>query len=107
MDTTVLPQSKPQWRFNRPHRVRFYIGNIHADDFINKHNNELYWEFAKKFSETPEYTWVENNDIDLQYTVDDRVQDWHKQIRFYGDLTEEQYVDYCLRFFDHHNETWK
>jgi hypothetical protein len=62
---------------------------------------------AKKFSLTPEYAWVEANEIDLQYTVDDRAQDWHKQIRFYGDLTEAEYVDYILRFFDHHDENWK
>ena len=106
MDTTALQVSKPQWRFERPHRVRFYVDSIHANDATHKHANEIYWDFAKKFSQTPEYAWVEANGIDLQYTVDDRAQDWHKQIRFYGDLTEAQYVDYALRFFVHQEE-WK
>jgi hypothetical protein len=107
MDTKATQQSKPQWRYDRPHRVRFFVDSIHANDATRKHANELYWDMAKKFSLTPVYQWVEANGIDLQYTVDDRAQDWHKQIRFYGDLTEAEYVDYALRFFDHHNETWK
>jgi hypothetical protein len=106
MDTKATQQSKPQWRYDRPHRVRFFVDSIHANDATRKHANELYWEYAKKFSLTPEYAWVEANGIDLQYTVDDRAQDWHKQIRFYGDLTEAEYVDYALRFFVHLEE-WK
>jgi hypothetical protein len=106
MDTQATQQSKPQWRYDRPHRVRFFVDSIHANDATRKHANELYWEYAKKFSLTPEYAWVEANGIDLQYTVDDRAQDWHKQIRFYGDLTEAEYVDYALRFFVHREE-WK
>ena len=107
MDTKASQVSKHQWRFERPHRVRFFTESIHINNSFDKHANELYWEFAKKFSLTPEYAWVEANGIDLQYDVDSRAQDWHKQIRFYGDLTESQYVDYALRFFDHHNEEWK
>jgi hypothetical protein len=106
MDTTVTHQSKHQWRYERPYRVRFFTESIHINDAFNKHQNELYWDYAKKFSLTPEYAWVEANDIDLQYDVDSRAQDWHKQIRFYGDLTESQYVDYALRFFVHLEE-WK
>ena len=106
MAIKILEQSKPQWRYDRPHRVRFFVDSVHANYTVNHHANELYWEMAKKFSQTPEYAWVEANGIDLQYTVDDRAQDWHKQIRFYGDLTESQYVDYALRFFVHQEE-WK
>ena len=106
MDTKASTQSKPQWRYERPHRVRFFTESIHINDATHKHANEIYWDYAKKFSQTPEYAWVEANGIDLQYTVDDRAQDWHKQIRFYGDLSESQYVDYALRFFVHLEE-WK
>ena len=106
MDTKASIQSKPQWRYERPHRVRFFTESIHINDATHKHANEIYWDYAKKFSLTPVYEWVEANEIDLQYTVDDRAQDWHKQIRFYGDLTESQYVDYALRFFVHLEE-WK
>ena len=106
MDTTATPQSKPQWRFERPHRVRFFTESIHINDAFDKHAKDLYWDFAKKFSETAEYAWVEANGIDLQYAVDDRAQDWHKQVRFYGDLSESQYVDYTLRFF-RHGADWK
>jgi len=107
MDTKATEQSKPQWRYERPHRVRFFVDSVHASYSVNHHANELYWEMAKKFSLTPEYAWVEANGINLQYDIDDRAQDWHKQIRFYGDLTEAEYVDYCLRFFDHNKEDWK
>jgi hypothetical protein len=107
MDTKALPQSKPQWRYDRPHRVRFFTESIHINDAYDKHDNELYWEHAKNFSLTPQYAWIEANGIDLQFNIDSRAQDWHKQIRFYGDLTESQYIDYCLRFFDHQNEAWK
>jgi len=106
MDTKASHQSKHQWRFERPHRVRFFTESIHINDSFNLHQNELYWEYAKKFSLTPEYAWVEANGIDLQFDIDSRAQDWHKQIRFYGDLTESQYVDYTLRFFVHLAE-WK
>lgn len=107
MDTKATQQSKPQWRYERPHRVRFFVDSVHASYTVDHHANELYWEMAKKFSQTPEYAWVEANGIDLQYDIDDRAQDWHKQIRFYGDLTEAEYVDYCLRFFNHNKEDWK
>lgn len=106
MDTKVTEQSKHQWRYDRPHRVRFFVDSIHINDSFNRHANEIYWDYAKKFSQTPVYAWVEANGIDLQYDVDSRAQDWHKQIRFYGDLTESQYVDYALRFFVHQEE-WK
>lgn len=106
MDTTATHQSKPQWRFERPHRVRFFTESIHINLATNINAKDLYWEVAKKFSETPEYAWVEANGIDLQYAIDDRAQDWHKQVRFYGDLTESQYVDYTLRFFTH-GKDWK
>jgi hypothetical protein len=107
MDTNVTHQLKPQWRFDRPHRVRFFTESIHINNSFDKHTNELYWEYANQFSKTPQYAWVEANGIDLQFDIDSRAQDWHKQIRFYGDLTESQYIDYCLRFFDHNNEAWK
>lgn len=107
MTTTVTQASKPQWRFDRPHRVRFFVDNIHANDAFDKHANDLYWMFAKKFSETPEYAWVAANEINLQYEIDDNAMDWFKQIRFFGDLTEAEYVDYALRFFNHNDEMWK
>lgn len=106
MDIKASQQSKPQWRYERPHRVRFFVDSVHASYAVTHHANELYWDMAKKFSQTPVYAWVEANEIDLQYDVDDRAQDWHKQVRFYGDLTESQYVDYALRFFVHQEE-WK
>ena len=106
MAIKISEQSKPQWRYERPHRVRFFVDSVHASYAVNHHDKELYWEMAKKFSQTPEYAWVEANEIDLQYIVDDRAQDWYKQVRFYGDLTEAQYVDYALRFFVHQEE-WK
>lgn len=108
MTTTQASQaSKPQWRYERPHRVRFFVDSMHSYEALDHTPNSLYWEFAKKFSTTPEYEWVNANEIDLQYVVDDNAMDWFKQVRFYGDLTEAQYVDYCLRFFDHNDEAWK
>lgn len=108
MTTTQASQaSKHQWRYERPHRVRFFIDSIHANEALDHTPDSLYWDMAKKFSATPEYEWVNANEIDLQYAVDDNAMDWFKQVRFYGDLTEAQYVNYCLRFFDHYDEEWK
>ncbi len=107
MDTTQCQASKPQWRFNRPHRVRLFVEQLHINDSFNLSKAELYWTAANKFELTEEYQWAERNDIQLQFVIDDSAMDWFKQIRFYADLTESEYTDYCLRFFDHHNEAWK
>ena len=67
----------------------------------------MYLKAAQLFSETEQYKWAERNSVKLDFDIDERSQDWFKQIRFYADLDDVQYTDYCLRFFDHHNEEWK
>lgn len=105
MDTQITHQSKHQWRYNRPHRVRLFAYRKHINEF--KGNDILYFEAAKEFSQTNKYSWVENNNVKLAFDIDDLSIDWFKQVRFYADLDEVEYTDYCLRFFDHHNEDWK
>jgi len=109
MDTTATRQSKPTWRFERPHRVRLFAYKRHINEIHDmKWNNDiLYFHAAKEFSQTDKYAWVEHNNIKLDFDFDSNSIDWFKQVRFYADLTESEYVDYCLRFFDHHNEAWK
>ena len=107
MDTTVTHQSKPQWRFNRPHRVRLFVWRSHISEALKHSTQDMYMQAATLFSETEQYKWAERNNIKLDFDIDERSQDWFKQIRFYADLDEVQYTDYCLRFFDHHNEEWK
>jgi len=109
MDTQVTQPSKHQWRYERPHRVRLFAYKSHINDIhINGWGNDaLYFHAAKEFSQTDKYSWAESNGIKLDFDFDSNSIDWFKQVRFYADLSESEYVDYCLRFFDHHNETWK
>lgn len=103
--TQASPQSKRQWRYDRPHRVRLFAYRKHINDV--KGNDVLYFEAAKEFSQTNKYSWVESNNVKLAFDIDDLSIDWFKQVRFYADLSEGEYVDYCLRFFDHNKEDWK
>lgn len=107
MDTRATQQSKRQWRFERPHRVRLFVDQLHINDSFNLSKGELFWFAANKFKETPQYAWAELNDVKINYEVDERAVDWFKQVRFYADLSEVEYVDYCLRFFNHYDENWK
>lgn len=107
MDTNVTHQSKPQWRFERPHRVRLFAHRKHIKDTLYLTNHAMYIEAAQHFSQTEKYEWAERNNIKLNFDIDDNSVDWFKQIRFYADLTESEYTDYCLRFFNHWDEDWK
>lgn len=107
MDTQATLQSKPQWRYERPHRVRLFTEALPINDAAKMGAKEIYWHCANKFSDTKEYQWVADNNIKLDYMIDDLTFSWHKIIIFYTDLSESEYVDYCLRFFDHHDEAWK
>lgn len=107
MDTNVTQQSKHQWRYERPHRVRLFVDQLHINDSFNLSKAELFWIVANKFKETDRYVWVESNNVKLDYEIDEHAISWFKQVRFFADLDEHQYTDYCLRFFNHNNEDWK
>lgn len=107
MDTSTTHQSKHQWRFNRPHRVRLFAWRSHISEALKFTTRDMYLRAAEQFSQTDKYVWAERNEVKLAFDIDERSQDWFKQVRFYADLTEEEYTDYCLRFFDHHDEEWK
>ena len=98
-------------RYTRPHRVRLFTHQVHINEYYNGigpgSDKELYYQAAEKFSVTDRYQWAERNNVKLNFDLDDNITDWFKSIRFYADLDEAQYTDYCLRFFDHHNEDWK
>ena len=104
---TATHQSKPQWRFERPHRVRLFAHRRHINDALRLTTHALYMEAAQHFSQTAKYEWAERNNVKLNFEIDDNTVDWFKQIRFFADLDETQYTDYCLRFFNHHDEEWK
>ena len=106
MDTKATQQSKHQWRYERPHRVRLFAENISVTDTFSRHPDEVYWTMAKKFADTDRYKWAESNNIKLEWTYDDQAISWNRLCMFYADLTESQYVDYSLRFFKH-REDWK
>ena len=107
MDMTATQQSKHQWRFDRPHRVRLFAWRSHIQEALQTSTQEMYIKAAKQFSQTDKYAWVESNNIKLDFDIDERAVDWFKQIRFFANLNDEEYTDYCLRFFDHHDENWK
>jgi len=107
MDTTTTHQSKRQWRFERPHRVRLFAWRSHIQEALKSSTRDMYLKAAEQFSQTEKYKWAEDNHVKLDFDIDERSVDWFKQVRFYADLTESEYVDYCLRFFDRHDEEWK
>lgn len=93
-------------RFERPHRVRLYTEAIHFNETVKMDAKTIYWQCAKNFSKTDEYKWAADNEITLEYTIDDSMFNWHKTVMFYSDLSDQQYTDYALRFFQHMEE-WK
>ena len=95
------------FRYERPHRVRLFVWRSHISEALKQSTQDMYMQAATLFSETEQYKWAERNNVKLDFDIDERSQDWFKQIRFYADLDDVQYTDYCLRFFDHHNEDWK
>lgn len=109
MDIKASQQSKPQWRYERPHRVRLFAYRSHINEIHTNGwgNDALYFQAAKEFSQTDKYAWVERNNVKLDFDFDSNTIDWFKQVRFFADLSEAEYTDYCLRFFDHHDEAWK
>ena len=94
-------------RFERPHRVRLFAWRSHISEALKHSTQEMYMRAAEQFAQTDKYQWAESNQVKLDFDIDERSQDWFKQVRFYADLSEAEYTDYCLRFFDHHNEDWK
>jgi sialic acid synthase SpsE len=89
------------------HRVRFFTHLIPVDSLIDDSKIKRFHQVADAFKKTSQYQWVEDNDIKLKWMEDDVHYAYSRQVILYSDLTESQFVDYSLRFFDHHNEAWK
>ena len=108
MDITTTHQSKHQWQSKETdtHRVRFFTTQLEIDEMFTITKVDKFYKVADAFKETPQYQWVEDNNITLGWMEDDSYIAWKKQVIIYGDLTEAQYVDYALRFFKHRTE-WK
>ena len=106
MDIQATTQSKPQWRYERPHRVRLFTEAMHIQNALEVSDRQIYEMCAAHFSKTDQYRWVEENDIEIDFMMDDTTFSWHKTVIFYADLCESEYVDYSLRFF-RHLEEWK
>jgi len=99
---------KHQWQSKaaNTHRVRFFTHMIDMDRMLTDSKVKKFHQVADEFKKTDQYQWVEDNDINLKWMEDDIHFAYSKQVILYGDLTEEQYVDYALRFF-RHREDWK
>jgi hypothetical protein len=97
---------KHQWQSKKPdtHRVRFFTSTF-TDD-VDTQMSDRFWRIAEEFKLTPQAEWVKDNDITLAWMEDDIYYSFGKMCIIYGDLTERQYVDYSLRFFQHQAE-WK
>lgn len=108
MDITTTHQSKRQWQSKEcnTHRVRFFTTLLDIDKMFNITKMEKFHKVTDAFKETPQYQWVEDNNVTLGWMEDNNYIAWEKQVIIYGDLTEAQYVDYALRFFKHRTE-WK
>lgn len=88
------------------YRVRFFTH--HETDYSKLLNSKekQFWDVAEKFKNTPQYEWVENNDIRLQWHEDEVYIGHGRQYIIYADLEEKQYTEYALRFFEFEKE-WK
>jgi len=106
MTLAIKDKSNPQWRYERPHRVRLFRQSLHFHDAYKLNARQIYMHCAEHFSKTDQYRWVEENNIKIDYMSDDLVTSWHKTVIFYADLSESEYIDYALRFFKH-KEEWK
>ena len=108
MVTNIIQKSKHQWqsKLENTHRVRFFTTQLEIDEMFTITKADKFHKVADAFKETPQYRWVEENDVTLGWMEDDSYLAWKKQIIIYGDLTEAQYVDYTLRFFKHRTD-WK
>lgn len=100
--------SKHQWQSEAEgtHRVRFFTTQLEIDEMFTITKADKFHKVADAFKETPQYQWVEDNDVTLGWMEDDSYLAWKKQIIIFGDLTPAQYVDYALRFFKHRTD-WK
>lgn len=91
----------------KKHRVRFFTHQENNySNIVSTSKEQQFWNVAEKFKETPQYSWVENNDIKLQWHEDEVYIGYGKQYIIYGDLDEKQYTEYALRFFKFEEE-WK
>jgi hypothetical protein len=108
MDTTATQVSKHQWQ-SKPHRVRFFITSQGLEELFSATKVEKFRKVVDEFKrkEPGRYSWLENNDVKLDWMEDDHYLSYARRIIIIGDLTEAQYIDYSLRFFDHYNEGWK
>lgn len=91
------------------HRVRFFITSQGLEELFSDTKAEKFYKVVDEFKrkEPRRYTWLENNDVKLDWMEDDHYLSYARRIVIMGDLTEAQYIDYSLRFFDHHKEDWK
>jgi len=55
MDTTTTHQSKRQWRFERPHRVRLFAWRSHIQEALKSSTRDMYLKAAEQFSQTEKY----------------------------------------------------
>jgi len=108
MDTQVMTASKHQWQ-SKPHRVRFFITAQGLEELFSATKVEKFHKVVDEFKrkEPLRYSWLEDNEVKLEWMEDDHYLSYARRIVILGDLTEAQYIDYSLRFFDHHNEVWK
>ena len=84
----------------KKYRVRFFTHQENDYNKLMNSKNKQFWDVAEKFKDTAQYSWVENNDIDLQWHEDEVYVGYGKQYIIYGDL------DDALRFFAFEKE-WK
>lgn len=105
MDISITKKPKLAGESEKSYRVRLFAWRCSLED-ESKSDREIYIKAAEKFSQTPEYVWSQRNNIRLKFEIDNSIWDWHRQVRFYTDLNETEYTDYCLKFFKH-LEDWK
>ena len=93
---------------NKTHRVRFFTTSQGMDELISATKVEKFHKVIDEFKrkEPSRYSWLEENNVKLEWAEDDYHLAYARRIIIHSDLTEAQYIDYTLRFFKYGKE-WK
>jgi hypothetical protein len=89
MDTQVMTASKHQWQ-SKPHRVRFFITAQGLEELFSATKVEKFRKVVDEFKrkEPGRYSWLESNDVKLDWMEDDHYLSYARRIIIIGDLID-------------------
>lgn len=93
---SITPQLKHQWQSKQIILHRYKISWESLGGLL--YDQPLMVAAIDSFKNTPKHLWVEQNNIKLHYYTNDQVEEFSREIVFYADVSEREFVDYTLRF---------